>query len=42
MAKQDGRRPYEAQPKLSLPIPPRAGAFYKRLQEIMKSFGIIG
>ena len=41
MAKQDGGRPNEAQPKSSLPIPPGIGAHYRRVQDFVEPLGAI-
>ena len=42
MAKQNGRRPNEAQSKLSLSIPPGARTHHGRLQNFVESSGIAG
>jgi len=41
MAKQDGGRPHEVQPKSSLPVPPRMRAPYRELQDFVKPPGAI-
>ena len=40
MAKQDGRRPFEAQLEPPLPISPRTGAYHRGLQNPMESSGV--
>jgi len=37
MAKQNGRRPLEAQSEPSLPIPPGAGTYHRGLQNFVES-----
>ena len=39
MAKQDGRRPLEVQPKPPSPISPRARTYHRGLQNSIESFG---
>ena len=39
MAKKDGRRPLETQPKPLLPISLGVGAYHRGLQNFMESFG---
>ena len=40
MAKQDGRRPFEAQLEPPLPISPGTGAYHRGLQNPMESSGV--
>ena len=42
MAKQNGRKPLEAQSKPSLPIPPRTGIYHRGLQNSVVPSGAIG
>ena len=42
MAEQNEWRPFEVQPKPSLPIPPREGTYHQGLQNTVEPFGATG